>query len=83
MTHGTSPAGICCPQIPNFPSLPSRCCLQDTNSCAICLTNLEGNTTGNVASNHLKNMNRCKNNCFAAQTANLGGPETRLLFDNQ
>jgi len=87
-TSASSPDGICCPQYTPRPTpgggalIPQSCCVQDTNSCAICLTNFEGNRTGNVASNHQRNMERCRNNCFGVQTAGLGSPETRLLANN-
>jgi len=82
-----TPTSFCCntatPQWAQpWSRFPARCCGQDNNACAKCVTRLEGNRTGNVASNHFNNMTRCQNNCFGVRTAGLDNPETRLLAHN-
>jgi hypothetical protein len=79
-----NPNALCCPRatIPwgTTPrdTIPRECCVQDTNSCAKCLTNYFGNQTGSVAGNHQKNMSRCRNACGIDQ----GTPQNRLLLNN-
>lgn len=83
-----SPNGICCPQNQwwgpgsGWNGIPHQCCTKDTNSCAICLTDYEGDFSGNAAARHQRNMSRCKNGCALSQLSGLPGPEQRLLAHN-
>jgi hypothetical protein len=58
------------PVNPVNPSL-SRCCNNDLNSCAKCLTYMGVTTSQNPTVNHFNNMQRCKRMCSQHRNNNL------------